>query len=368
MRFLQVGLGYRSQAFKQVISEMEDLTCVGVVLRRDLSAAVPVYTDLATAIADVQPDFVLSFTPPHTTGSVLRTCVEAGVHVLAETPPAKTVADLDSLADFADSPLVQIAEQYSLMPLHAACLEVARLGLIGEVSQVQISSTQTYHAMALIRAYLGVQPGPAQVRAARFIAPLVNPLTRAGWTGETEPQEAACTIASVDFGEGKSGLYDFTDNQTRNLLRTRRLVVRGSHGEISGDTVVRLAGPALITTTHMHRRQAGHDLDLNGYSSTEITLSDQVLWSNPFPDKRWNDDELAVATLVRQMVAYVESRLGVSGGMAAPDAKHRTTGTPNEASCQAAPAPYPLAQALYDTRLGLALEQAVETDAPVEVA
>ncbi|MDR0848701.1 MAG: Gfo/Idh/MocA family oxidoreductase [Propionibacteriaceae bacterium] len=347
MRFLQVGLGYRSQAFKQVISEMDDLTCAGVVLRRNLSATVPVYTDLPTAIAEVKPDFVLSFTPPHTTPTVLRTCVEAGVHVLAETPPAKTVEDLDSLADIADSPLAQVAEQYSLMPLHAACLDVVRRGLIGEVTQVQISSTQTYHAMALVRAYLGVESGPAQVRAAQFSGPLMNPLTRAGWTGETEPGEAACTIGTVDFGEGKSGLYDFTDNQTRNLLRTRRLVVRGSHGEISGDTVVRLAGPALITTTHMHRRQTGHDLDLNGYSSTEITLGDEVLWSNPFPDKRWNDDEIAVATLIRQMVAYVGGRLGAS----TPDA----------------PAPYPLSQAMYDARLGLALAESVETDAPVSV-
>ena len=246
------------------------------------------------------------------------------------------------------------------MPLHAACLEVARSGLIGNISQVQISSTQTYHAMALIRAYLGVGLGSAQVRAARFTGPLVNPLNRGGWTGEMKPVEAASTIGTVDFGESKSGLYDFTDNQTRNLLRTRRLVVRGSHGEISGDTVVRLAGPALITTTHMNRRQTGHDLDLNGYSSSEITLGDQILWSNPFPDKRWNDDEIAVATLLRQMMAYVESGRGGSGETEIPS----EVGTSPVGS---APAPYPLAQALYDTRLGLALEQSVETDSPVKV-
>ena len=50
----------------------------------------------------------------------------------------------------------------------------------------------------------------------------------------------------MDFG-GASGLVnDFTDNQWHNRLRLRRIVIRGSHGEIADDKVVRLVGGGRI--------------------------------------------------------------------------------------------------------------------------
>ncbi|MDR2974827.1 MAG: Gfo/Idh/MocA family oxidoreductase [Propionibacteriaceae bacterium] len=413
MEYVQVGLGYRSQAFKRVMADMAEHECVGLVLRRGRAASVsvPVFTDLDECLSQIHPDFVLSFAPGTATGQVIRTAVSHGTPVLVETPPAGAVAELDDLSDMVDSGLVQVAEQYPMMPGNMARLEVVRRGLIGEISQVQVSSTQTYHAMALIRAYLGcggsaegstggtglaggvgagqsdagfVRPGGHQgvqptghmeddalrgcrvaggdavpragdgrsdagsvrlggypvVRAARFAGPLVNPLSRAGWTDDDATHQAATVLASVDFGDGRSGVYDFTDNQTRNLLRTRRLLLRGSHGEISGDQVVRLADHNLITTTYLNRRQTGHDLDLNGYCTYQITLGDQVVWTNPWPDKRWNDDELGVAELLRRMTAWLRGE---------------------------GAAPYPLSEAIYDTRLGLAIEEAVAKDQPVRV-
>jgi predicted dehydrogenase len=341
VKYVQVGLGYRWQAFKRVLNDMEGFEPVAMVLRRPLNAGVPVYTDLDECLGRAKADMVISFTPPTVTPQVIATCAAHQMPLLAETPPAMTMAELAALEQASSSGLIQIAEQYAMMPGHAARLAAVARGLIGEVSQVQISSTQTYHAMALIRAYLGIGvTKTAVVRAHRFSGPLVDPLTRAGWTGQTAAKQAGTVLASVDFGEGLSGVYDFTDNQTRNLLRTRRLLVRGSHGEISGDQVVRLAGHNLITTTYLNRRQTGHDLDLNGYCTYQITFGDEVVWSNPWPQMRWNDDELAVAELMTRMAAWVR-------GEAEP--------------------PYPLADAVWDTKLGLAIEQAVDQDQPVRV-
>ena len=81
------------------------------------------------------------------------------------------------------------------------------------------------------------------VRASQFTAPLVGPLGRAGWTDDEEAHPATTTIATLDFGDGRSGLYDFTEQQTRNQLRFRRLTVRGSAGELHNDEVVRMTGP-----------------------------------------------------------------------------------------------------------------------------
>src|SRR5690606_6393465 len=115
--------------------------------------------------------------------------------------------------DVGPSGLVQVAEQYLLMPGHAARLEVVRSGLIGTPTQVQVCSTHMYHAVALIRGFLGVGFDPVTVTARDLVAPLVDPMTPAGWTGSPEEKDATDTLAVLDFGAGRSGLYDFTSNQ-----------------------------------------------------------------------------------------------------------------------------------------------------------
>ena len=73
-------------------------------------------------------------------------------------------------------------------------------------------------------------PGPVRASLERFLA---------GWTGDAATKPATSILSTLDFGDGRSALYDFTDNQWHNPLRTNRITVRGSHGEIANDTVTR---------------------------------------------------------------------------------------------------------------------------------
>ncbi len=159
-----------------------------------------------------------------------RELVALGLRVLAETPPAPDLDGLRALwADVGDRGLVQVAEQYLLMPAHAARLAAVRDGAIGEPTSVQVSSTHLYHAVSMIRGLLGVRLRAGHGDRARR-SPLRSP-TRSrfeGWTGDAEPQPKQTTLATLDFGEAGMGLYDFTDNQWWNPLRARRIVVRGS--------------------------------------------------------------------------------------------------------------------------------------------
>ena len=211
--------------------------------------------------------------------------VESGLPVLAETPPAPDLAGLRSLWQrVGPSGRVQVAEQYPLLPSHAARLALVRSGAIGEPTQAQVSSTHQYHGIALLRAYLAVGRGPVTVRASSSTGPLVDPLSRAGWTGDDEPKPARTVLAAIDFGTDRSGLYDFTDNQWHNQLRFRRVLVRGSHGELQDDTVVRLAGPRTIVRESLTRNQTGYDLNLDGFDTELISRGDTVLYRNPYPD------------------------------------------------------------------------------------
>ncbi|MEU8820783.1 hypothetical protein [Actinoplanes sp. NPDC048796] len=227
--------------------------------------------------------------------------------------------------------MVQVAEQYLLVPSHAARLAAVRSGIIGAATQVHVSSTQQHHAISLIRGMLGVGRAPATVRAVRTTAPLLAPLDRSGWTDDPLPRAATTTIATVDFGDGRSAVYDFTSGQTRNLLRHRRLLVRGTHGELHDDDIVHMPAPRTIARTPLIRRQSGHDLDLNGFDTETILCGDRVLYRNPYPGHRFNDDEIATATLLDAMAAWVRGE---------------------------GPPPYPLAEGLQDQALALAVEEA----------
>lgn len=335
-----VGAGFRAAVFWEV-AEGAGLDCVGAVARTPRELPVPTYLSLDEVVTRAKPDFVVAAVSWEATPVLARECAARGLPVLLETPPAPDAAGLASLwHDVGGGADVQVAEQYPRMPSHAARIAAVHAGLIGTPTQAHVSSTQTYHAIALVRAYLQLGHTAATVRAERFWAPLVQPLTRAGWTDDDTAKPAATILATFDFADGRSALYDFTDNQTRNLLRTRRLLVRGTHGEINDELAVRLTGPRTIQRQPFLRRQTGHDLEMNTYCSDHIALGDAVLWRNRFPESRWNDDELAVATLLADTAAWV---------------RHE------------GPPPYPLAEAATDHLLSLAIDESADTGEPVRV-
>lgn len=335
--FALAGFGFRAAAFHRVARALPQVRCVGAVVRApgNRTLPVPAYGDLTECVREARPDFLVTAVPWTANPGIIADAVALGLPVLAETPPAADLPGLRALwAAVGGSGLVQVAEQYLLMPGHAARLAAVRSGVIGAPTQVQVSSTQQYHAVSLIRGLLGAGHAPARVRAVRTVAPLLDPLDRAGWTDDPRPKQATTTIATLHFDGGGSGVYDFTTGQTRNLLRFRRLLVRGTHGELSDDEIVHMPAPQTITRTPMVRRQSGHDLDLNGFDTETIALGAQVLYRNPYPGCRFNDDEIATATLLDAMAAWVRG---------------------------AGPPPYPLADGAQDHLLALAIEQAADT-------
>jgi predicted dehydrogenase len=348
-KFAIVGTGWRSRFYLKLASLLpEQVEVVGIVGRNPDRAVekaakwgVPVYATLAECVAAQHPDFLVSAVPWGVTPEVTRAAVSLETAILCETPPAPDVDGLRTLwAAVGRSGLVQVAEQYALLPSHASRLALARSGAIGRVTSVQVSSTHMYHAVSLMRTFLGAGFGPATADARTFVAPLLNPLVKDAWTDDDELHDARTIIATIDFGGGM-GLYDFTDNQWHNQLRFRRIVIRGSTGEIANDEVVRLTAPRTIVRSELVRRQTGYDLDLDGFDTDHISLGDSILYRNPFIGLRLSDEEIAIATLLLAMAAW-----------------RRDEGAP----------PYPLAEGCQDHLVALAVERAASTGETVTTA
>jgi predicted dehydrogenase len=334
-----IGNGWRSTVYLHLAYLFpERFRVTGVFTRRaDAGEAierewgVPTHRTLDELVAAERPDFVIPAVPWEIAPELTRELVARGIRVLTETPPAP---DLDGMrrlwSEVGGSGLVQVAEQYPLMPLHAARLSLVRDGIIGTPTSVHVSSTHLYHVVALVRGLLGVEFEPATVLSQTFTAPLVDPITPAGWTGDSSAKPARSILSTIDFGEGRTGVYDFTDNQWWNPLRPDHLSVRGSVGELHDETVVRLVDGVTPVASTISRVRSGVGMNYEGADLQHVTLDGRVLFRNEFEGGRLNDDEIGVAAL-----------LSATGAWA------RDEGEP----------PYPLAQGMLDHQMGIAIEE-----------
>ena len=332
-KFAVVGTGWRSEFFVKLAVHLEEVEFVGSIIRSPKEMLHPTFLSIQECLSKTRPDFLVTAVPWGASPGLIIEAVELGIPVIAETPPAPDLPSLQSLWQRVGSQnLVQVSEQYPLLPSHAARISLVNSQTIGKVSQVHISSTHDYHAIALMRKYLGVGRHPVTIRSHEMTGPLIDPISRAGWNSDLSPKKAATILSLIDFGQEAFGVYDFTDNQWHNQLRTRRTLVRGSHGEINDDAVTHFVAPNTFRTSPILRRQTGYDLDLDGYRTDHIAFESEILYRNPFTNQAWSDEEIAIATLMISMSDWVQD----SG-----------------------PAPYPLADGIHDHHISLAIHRAL---------
>jgi len=336
-----IGAGWRSEFFIRIAQLLpEKLEIVGVVARKDevrIALAerfgVQTYSSISQLLSKNKPDYAISSVSWDSNPSVVEELVRAGVYVLCETPPAPTLEGLQKLwAAVGSSGMVQVAEQYLSLPGHSARLAITKSGVIGDVTSVELSSTHGYHAVSIMRGFLQSGFEPTTITTRQFQAPLVDPLSRNGFNTDLSPKNAKTTISLIDFGSGKSGVYNFVDNQWHNQLRHRRIVVRGSRGEIVDDSVIRLIEGPAITTSRIERYQLGYDLNLDGYDTEHLSFDGKVVFKNPFIGLRFMDEEIAIATLMVQMADWING---------------------NDK------APYPLNEACQDHLVSLAIDESI---------
>ena len=268
----------------------------------------PATTSLDAFLARGPYDFVLLSVPWPQILPLAGRLLDAGATVLSETPIAERTELVGPFLQRhgADARL-QSAEQYRLQPMHAARIAVARSGRIGEAVSVTASFAHDYHAMSVVRAALGIGFAPVTVTAADLGDRGVQPLGRNGWADRLEVAASARTVASLVWPDrGVSAVYDFAGEQYFSPIRSRRMAVRGTHGELAEDRVTSIREPGEPVVLPLVRTATGVDGDLDGYHLRDVRLGETVLWRTPFGAARLSDDELAVAAVLRAMARYVE--------------------------------------------------------------
>jgi predicted dehydrogenase len=311
-RFGVIGSGWRSEFFLRIAAALPDqLQAAGVVARsqarreaiaREFHVATP---DSLDELIAAGPAFVVVSTPWDVTPVLLRELTERGIPALAETPPAPDIDGLRALAPLARTGRIQVAEQYQYQPFHATRIALAKSGRLGRVSEVRVSAAHGYHGINLIRRLLGLDREPLAIRANRFVTPIVAGPNRHGPPPSLRLIESEVVVAFLDAGD-RLGVYDFTDEQYFSPIRSRSVVVRGDRGEIRDRSIRYLLDHRTVADLVLTRHDAGQDGNLEGQYLRGITLGQEWIYRNPFAPARLFDDEIAVATCLTGMAAWLE--------------------------------------------------------------
>lgn len=333
-----IGGGWRATYYLRIASLLPHLFHItGIVLRdpakySDLLARwnVPAYRS-AEELSAVSDFLVLAVSKTSATAYITELAA-ADIPLLAETPPATNLAEYEQLSAIAArNPRIQVAEQYPLLPHNQARSSYISSDKLGDVMHVQVSAGHGYHGISLIRKWLSIGMAlECEIIGRRFTLPIADTPHR-GQAPSNEPGVEQQDIAIFTFANGKSAVLDFARSQYFSTIRSNRVLIRGTHGEIQDNTITRKIGPDHFETVTIQRSQHGQEDSLFNLSLAQLQAGADILYRNPFAPHSLSDEEIGIAEALLRMRVFLQE--GTSF--------------------------YSLDEALTDVRLGLSMDEAL---------
>ncbi|MCL1994799.1 MAG: Gfo/Idh/MocA family oxidoreductase [Defluviitaleaceae bacterium] len=312
------GSGWRSEFFMRVAKLLPTQFTVDGVITTDPSKAerfqklfgLKSYPDLYDYLKSNKPDFIVDAVTKSASFNVTMNILKKGIPVLMETPAGSNLSVLHKLhKEMPQNAKIQIAEQYPFHPLHQARLNIINSGKLGDVQHVQVSFTHEFHALALIRRFLGIGFENASIRAMSFPIDVISGFSRGGAPRNEIVYIQTQMIAFLRFGEKgeRTALYNFEENQHRSWVRTPIIQIKGSHGEIFNETLKYMADYKTPVEAPLTRVNMGENQNVEGYGLKGIQAAGEWYYKNPYMDSRLTDDEIAVAVCLEKMATYVQT-------------------------------------------------------------
>ena len=310
IRFALVGTGWRALFFvraAKLLPEAFELT--GVLCRTEERAqafarehGVRAVFTMEALLADA-PEFVVSCVSKSGMRETVETLLRAGMPALSETPLATQTDALCALYRVwrqTGTPL-GLAEQYPLFPWHQARRALIERGLLGDVVSCALSTAHDYHAIGLLRHYMGEENGEVVIRARETVTPIAITGSRAGYCEGSAMGEERRGFAQFDYADGRLGLYDFSGTQYHSAIRSRHVRVMGTRGEIFDDEV-----RFLLPDGRPAHGRLDVQRDLITGTIRAIGFEGERVYENPFrADVPMDEDEIAVAATLAGMGRYV---------------------------------------------------------------
>lgn len=335
IRVVIVGTGRRSDyLYSPILAALpHEVQLVGVwgrslesAKRMGAALGAPAYTDLDRLVRETGAQAGIVSVNYAANGEVGRMAVEAGLHVLLETPIAHHLAEADAIIQAAQQRglKVEVAEQFHRRPLEQIKLKLIESGLFGRVhTSFNDFAGHGYHGVSVMRSYLGFDARPVQVTGLVRQFDLGQHWSRLNndSAARSETQEHAM----VSFEGGQIGIYHWTnvayDSPLRWWRSSRFLAEKGMGITIGAglDLEERLTllapggeAPRAITLERRYERVDGGAL-ISMVAHTGDPDLPIVTWENPFRPARqghgaqWHDDEIGVAGCLMSLITAIRT-------------------------------------------------------------
>ena len=304
-----VGSGWRAFTWYGVIDKMPDVTLAEIVCRNAEKAEIirKAYPHVRM-IGDVREieaaDHVLLCVNKSDNVRIAEDFLARGFSVFCETPAGFNDKERESLKKY-DGRQFQITEQYPLRPRFIAAKKLAEKGYFGMVHTVEVSCCHSYHAVALVRAFLKTEN-----KLPRITKTVINDeyYECDGRNGKhsAELKNHKRVIALLDFGDSRA-VYDFSHAQYFSSLRSERFSIKGTAGECIDGRGFRLNGDYADVPFEIAAVYRGTDCSLHAVELDKLVCDGEVLFENPFVGCRFSEEEIAMALWVKNAVAQYDA-------------------------------------------------------------
>ena len=288
------------------------------------SLEAPAYTDMDKLMRETAPEIGIVSVGYHANGEVGLMALQAGLHVLLETPIAHKLSEADAIIVAARERglKIEIAEQFHRRPLEQIKLKLIGSGLFGRVhTAFNDFAGHGYHGVSVLRSYLGFDAKPIQVSGAVRQYDLAPHWSRLAETRgpRTETQEHGL----IEFEGGQVGIFHWTNVGYDSALRwwrSSRFLAEKGMGITIGvglDVEERLSllspggeAPRFVTIERRWERVDGGALVALVAHTGDPDLP-IVQWDNPFRPAvqghgaQWHDDEIGVAGCLLSLIEAV---------------------------------------------------------------
>ncbi len=290
------------------------------------SLGVPYYTDLQRLVRETAPQVGIVSVAYNANGEAGLMAVEAGLHVLLETPIAHKLSEADQIISTAQRKglKIEVAEQFHRRPLEQIKLKLLASGLFGKVyASFSDFAGHGYHGISVMRSYLGFDARPIQVTGSVHQFDLASHWSRLGNAREArrETQEHG----QVEFADGRIGIFHWTDVGYDSALRwwrsSRFLAEKGMGITVGVGLEVKEwlsllsadgEAPQFIHLERRWERVDGGAL-VAMVAHTGDVAHPTITWENPFRPVvqghgiQWHDDEIGVAGCLLSLFDAVRS-------------------------------------------------------------
>lgn len=310
-----LGAGWRSEFYLRIADLMPNTFKVsGIYIRNKQKQeefsekySVPIFNTLEQLL-EADYDFIVSCVNKTGVCDTVRELANKNIPLLTETPIGTSNKEIDDfLAEIKPDWRVQVAEQFHFMPRNAAIKSVIESGILGEITQVQLSCCHDYHAASLIRFFFGTAEEMPEGFSFTQSDTVTRYNSRGGLLKEPQTVTAEEKFVVLRF-KNKTAVYDFNYEQYFSDIRRSRIIIRGTNGEIFNNECTYLKDGIPHSFT-LQRNSYGANESLDGFTLVNIIAEGKVVYENPFKGARLSDEEIAIATCLLNMKKYLDTRI-----------------------------------------------------------